>query len=131
MSFKIENEINNSIHNFIESDESKDKAKTEVLEFDLTQIPLESLIRVGKVFKEGERKYGKDNWLKGVQDVGYQLERANHALRHLLVYIESLRYGNKLVEDDLAKVMWFCCTQIEIEKIEGIIERGGYEVSNK
>jgi len=100
--------------------ESEDKAKTEVLEFDLTQIPLESLIRVGRVFKEGEKKYGKDNWLKGVKDVEYQIERCNHAIKHLYEYVKMLRYRDRSREDDLAKVMWFCCTQIEIERLEEV-----------
>jgi len=83
------------------------------------------LIRVGRVFKEGEKKYGKDNWLKGVKDVEYQIERCNHAIKHLYEYVKMLRYGDRSKEDDLAKVMWFCCTQIELERLEGLI--GKYE----
>lgn len=100
--------------------ESADKAKSDKLEYDLCSIPLEGLERLGRVFKEGERskKYGKDNWLKGVGDKEYQLERANHALKHLLEYIRMLRYGYKNTEDDLAKVSWFCMTQMELERLE-------------
>lgn len=116
------------------------KVKTIKEKFSLTQIPLSSLQRLGMIFREGELKYGKGDWRNGVGNKEYQLERANHALKHLLIYIHELEYGEYLGEvntqeysndnadlyieeieeheDDLAKVMWFCATQIELERIE-------------
>lgn len=95
--------------------------KTDVEPFDLTQIPFEAERRLGIIFREGELKYGKDNWRNGVNNKAYQLERANHALKHLKLYLHQLQFGEHLgeaCEDDLAKVMWFCATQAEIERLE-------------
>jgi hypothetical protein len=97
------------------------QVKTDVEPFDLTQIPFEFEWRLGMVFREGEAKYGRDNWRKGVGNKTYQLERANHALKHLKIYIHWLQFGEHLGEpgeDDLAKVGWFCATQAEIERLE-------------
>jgi hypothetical protein len=104
------------------NNEPKSKVvKTDKEDFDLTQIPFSSLERLGKIFREGELKYGKDNWRNGVGNKEYQLERANHAIKHLYLYIERLKYKDKnyeIYEDDLAKVMWFCATQIELERLK-------------
>lgn len=112
-----------SIHNIT-------TVKTDKESFDLTQIPYHSLTRIGQVFKEGEVKYGRGNWKLGCHNIEYQLERANHAIKHLLIYIHLLETGEYLgeikrlneilvdTEDDLAKVAWFCVTQMEIERIE-------------
>lgn len=105
--------------------QNREKALTDVEDFSLTEIPYEALKRVGKVFKEG-LKYGKGNWRKGVNDKKFQLERANHALKHLLIYIHELETGEYLYpsnevmkrEDDLAKVMWFCMIMCELERLE-------------
>lgn len=96
-------------------------AFTDVEDFDLTQIPYEAERRLGLIFREGETKYGKDNWREGECDLAYQLERTNHALKHLKLYVHRLQFGEclgKPGEDDLAKVMWFCATQMEIERME-------------
>lgn len=96
-------------------------AKTDKEEFDLTLIPYEALRRLGAVFKEGIEKYGRHNWRYGVGDKPYQLERANHAIKHLLLYVQSLQFAGELQgeegEDNLAKVMWFCATQAELERL--------------
>ena len=94
-------------------------ASTDKEPFSLTEIPFESLRRLGLVFREGAQKYGKENWRGG--DHAYQIERANHALKHLLLYVHALETGQRYTdveEDDLAKVMWFCATQMEIERLE-------------
>lgn len=88
------------------------KAKTDKLLLGLTMIPFYPLFRLGKIFVEGLR-YGRDNWKQGVNDKEYQDERLNHALRHLFLWKEGDRS-----EDHLAKVMWFCATQIELERLE-------------
>lgn len=102
------------------------EAKTDKESYSLTEIPLESLVRLGRVFQEGHEKYGRGNWRNGVGDIEYQLERCNHAIKHLMVYAQWLESGQRVgleEEDDLAKVMWFCATQIELERLE--IERNG------
>ena len=100
-----------------------ESAKTDTEPFDLTQISYESLRRLAVIFKEGASKYGRNNWRCGVGDKAYQLERANHAIKHLLLYVHCLQFGEKLGvegEDDLAKVMWFCSTQAELERLEAL-----------
>lgn len=87
--------------------QSTEKAKTEHLGTNLDQIPFEGLEAVGKIFAEGAIKYGRDNWKKGVGDKEYQLERLNHAIRHLMLYANGDRS-----EAHLAKVAWFCLTQL-------------------
>jgi len=83
--------------------------------------------RLGRIFEEGRRKYGHGNWRKGAGDRGYQIERANHALKHMAIYVHSLMYPGESLgivgEDDLAKVMWFCATQMELERIEALEEK--------
>ncbi len=103
------------------------RAKSDREVFDLTQIPFEAEKRVGVIFREGEIKYDRNNWRNGLNDISYQLERANHALKHLKIYVHWLEHGEYLgefkdgkPEDDLAKVLWFCATQMEIERLEGI-----------
>lgn len=88
------------------------KAKTDVIGLGLVLIPYYSIIRIGGIFIEGLR-YGKNNWKKGVNDKEYQEERLEHAMRHLFLWKE----GDK-EEDHLAKVAWFCVTQMELERIE-------------
>lgn len=103
-------------------------AKTDVEAFSLTQIPCKSLERLGAVFREGEAKYGRGNWRRGVGDTAYQLERANHALKHLLWYVHWLETGEQLGngedETNLAKVAWFCVTQMELERLQQRTKEG-------
>ena len=100
-----------------------EKAQTEKMSSDLTQIPMTALVQLGAVFVEGEKKYGRENWQRGLYDMEYQLERANHALLHLLRHIDAMKAGRTQqidsdVELNLAKVMWFCATQLELERRE-------------
>jgi hypothetical protein len=88
------------------------KAKTDVLSLGLTLIPFHSIYRLGKIFVEGLR-YGKNNWKRGINDREYQEERLEHAFNHLFLWKEGDRS-----EDHLAKVMWFCTTQMELERME-------------
>jgi len=87
------------------------KAKTEKLSPGIEQIPFEALEACGEIFAEGEIKYGRDNWKKGLNDQEYQTERCRHAIRHLMKWANGDRS-----EPHLAKVMWFCVTQIWTEK---------------
>lgn len=90
-------------------------AKTEKLGLGLDQIPLISLEKIGKIFLEGEKKYGRNNWRRGASDEEYKRERWNHAERHLRLYNEGDRS-----EDHLAKVAWYAITTIWIDYEEGI-----------
>jgi len=90
------------------------KAKSDKVNTGLSLIPFHSLFALGKIFVEGLR-YGKDNWKKGVGDKEYQEERLEHALTHLALWKEGDRS-----EAHLAKVAWFCFTQLELERIETI-----------
>jgi hypothetical protein len=97
-----------------------EQAKTDTEPFDLTQIPFEALRRVGMIFREGERKYERNNWRHGQHNQSFQLERLNHALKHLLLYIHQFEHGEHLgeqEEDDLAKAAWGCLTQMELERM--------------
>lgn len=99
-----------------------DGAHTEREPFDLTQIPVNSLLRLAEVFSEGEQRYGRDNWRQAVGNKAFQLERANHAIKHLLLCVHWLQRGEYLGKDtperDLAKVMWYCATQLEHLRLE-------------
>lgn len=86
--------------------------KTDKSNTGLVLIPFYSLFRLGAIFIEGLR-YGKDNWKKGVNDKDYQEERLEHALVHFIKWKEGDRS-----EDHLAKVAWFCFTQMELERLE-------------
>ena len=90
----------------------KTKAATDKVGTGLLLIPFYSILRIGAIFIEGLR-YGKDNWKKGVNDKEYQEERLEHAMLHLIKWKEGDR-----TEDHLAKVAWFCVTQLELERLE-------------
>jgi hypothetical protein len=89
-----------------------EKAATDKVGTGLILIPFYSILRIGGIFIEGLR-YGKDNWKKGVNDKEYQEERLEHAMLHLIKWKEGDR-----TEDHLAKVAWFCVTQLELERLE-------------
>lgn len=90
------------------------KAKTDKVSTGLALIPWYSILAIGKIFVEGLR-YGKDNWKKGVNDKDYQEERLEHALTHIALWKEGDRS-----EEHLAKVAWFCITQLELERLERV-----------
>ncbi len=82
-----------------------ENAKTEELGSRMMDIPWEALHAIGRVFLEGEPKYGRDNWKVGGRD--YLDERCTHAIAHLQKWANGDRS-----EPHLAKVAWFCCIQI-------------------
>ena len=81
----------------------------------LVDIPYESLAAISAIFMEGENRpeYGRFNWKNGAGDKAYQRKRNANAIRHLLLYSNGDRS-----EDHLAKVAWFCVTQLELERME-------------
>ena len=89
-----------------------ERAKSDIVGTGLTLIPWYSILAIGKIFIEGLR-YGRDNWKKGVGDLQYQEERLEHAMLHLIKWKEGDR-----TEAHLAKVAWFCVTQLELERLE-------------
>lgn len=93
---------------------SPQKAKTDKVGTGLTMVPMYSVMEIGKIFVEGLR-YGKDNWKNGVNDPDYQEERLEHAILHLMKWKEGDRS-----ESHLAKVAWFCVTQLELERLENL-----------
>lgn len=104
----------------------EEKAKSDIEISDLCSVPFMALWRVGQIFREGKRKYGAGNWRRGAGDREYQIERANHAIKHLMIYVHRLQYGEHIGvagEDDLAKTAWFCLTQMELERMESETEK--------
>lgn len=97
-----------------------EKAKTDNLKCRLIDIPFIALQKIGEIFQEGAIKYGVGNWKKGVGDKEFQGERANHAIRHLMLWV-----GSDRGEEHLAKVAWFCITQLWIEGEEKKIKTLG------
>lgn len=72
-------------------------AKRNKLELRYDLIPIGGLKRVARVCFEGAKKYGEDNWLKGIP-VGNLI---NHAINHIYLYLE----GDE-TEDHLAHAAW-------------------------
>lgn len=85
-------------------------ANTEGIGSCVEQIPFEGLEAVGRIFAEGMKKYGKDNW-KNDPSAEYRIERCRHAIRHLMLFANGDRG-----EEHLAKVAWFCLTEIYLSK---------------
>lgn len=84
-------------------------------ELGLSQIPFSALKRLAAIFMEGERTYGRGNWRTGVgtpEGFEYDDRRLCHAIKHLMLFASG-----DLTEDHLAKVMWFCATQIERDRL--------------
>ena len=87
------------------------KPKTETVSPGIDQIPFEGIEAIGEIFAEGEPKYGRDNWKRGVDDTDYDQERCRHAMRHLWLWSNGDRS-----EDHLAKVGFFVVTQLWRER---------------
>jgi len=86
--------------------EEQTASKSDVLGTNCQQIPYIGLEEVGKIFKEGEIKYGRGNW-KSNPTPEFRAERLEHAIRHLMLWANGDRE-----ENHLAKVAWFCLTEI-------------------
>jgi len=99
-----------------------EKAKTDKVSTGMALIPWHSILAIGKIFVEGLR-YGKNNWKKGMGDKDYQEERLEHALTHFALWKEGDRS-----EAHLAKVAWFCVTQLELERLEQLQNPSSLEV---
>jgi hypothetical protein len=88
-------------------------ATTETVGSSVEQIPYVALEELGKIFFEGQNKYGVSNW-KDNPSPSYRLERLRHAIRHLFLFAEE-----DDTEKHLAKVLWFCVTELYLESVYG------------
>lgn len=87
----------------------------------IAQISIRALCRIGRIFMEGiESGYERDNWKKGIFDEGWKEDRGEHAVRHLMLYLN----GNR-DEDHLAKVGWAMVMLMELEEQEKVEEENG------
>lgn len=70
-------------------------------------IPLWALKRIAARFQLGARKYGVDNWQKGLQDRDFILDRINHAIEHLYILRDHVQGGAiaSPSDDDAAAVV--------------------------
>lgn len=105
------NEENNSV--YCSKCRGQPVPKSDVEFPGIDQLPFEGIAAIGEIFAEGEIKYGKDNWKKQPSNTSYNAERCRHALKHLFMWANGDRS-----EPHLAKVAWFCVTQIWREKNE-------------
>lgn len=102
-------------------------AKTGIIPIDLTQIPYPFLHALGQVIASGTPRYGYLNWLSGANDPSFRRERQKHAARHWALAMHLLTFGpnslrgladaglithEEAEEDHLAKVVWYCMTEI-------------------
>lgn len=112
--------------------------KSESVGTGLNQIPINALRAIGAIFKEGEFKYGKNNWKGGVHNRPYQEDRYEHALNHLFEFKEQFDEADfagsaeliqlqRQMQQNLAKVAWFCVTQLHLLMLEHNIEREDYK----
>lgn len=69
---------------------------------------------VARRFAEGAEKYGAEGWRHGLANPAYLRHRADHALAHLLEYINGNR-GAESPEDNLAAVGWGVAVLLEAE----------------
>lgn len=87
---------------------------SEVLPYDL--VPPVLFEEVARRFALGLKKYGRDNWRKGLADPDYLRDRANHAMQHLLNYMHNLNNGEDFAIENLAAVGWAVAVLLEAER---------------
>lgn len=78
-------------------------------------VPRALLEAVATRFEAGARKYGENQWRKGLRDPQFLRERANHALQHLLNYIHGTDNGEDTAVDNLGAVGWAVAVLLEAE----------------
>ena len=82
-------------------------AVREPLHLAYDDMPFEALDRVAAIAYEGMRRYGKDNWCKGIP----QSNCFNHAIEHLRKW--EAGYSD---EDHLAKAAWNILAMIALDR---------------
>ncbi len=92
-------------------------------------LPMCVLLRLGRHFEEGAKKYGDRNWEKGIPAHSF----ADSALRHMFKYMDGWRD-----EDHLIAAIWnlMCLAWTEEKKPELIdiparLEKIGREATNE
>jgi hypothetical protein len=75
-------------------------------------LPVRAIIDVAKIFENGAKKYGANNWRKGIPLSRYM----DSGLRHAMKYLRGDRD-----EDHLSQAIWnFMC----LSETQGMIEEG-------
>lgn len=73
----------------------------------LDLIPYRTLLALAARFEKGEKRYGRNNWRKGLTDKEYVLERAAHILNHVEILIEKLQgLRPDDGDDDVGAILW-------------------------
>jgi hypothetical protein len=73
------------------------------LPFDL--INLHVLRRFAARLKLGAEKHGRFNYVKGLRDKEFIIDRLNHAFEHLKLAIDGIENGEIYTDDDLGAVL--------------------------
>lgn len=74
---------------------------------DFAQIPVLALIRLAKRFELGAKKHGRKNYMGGVHDKSYVIERLNHVIHHCYKLIQKLEGDLPFdKDDDAGGIMW-------------------------
>jgi len=81
------------------------------------QIPLSFLVRTARRFELGAKKHGKFNYIKGLKDKDFILDRCNHALEHLKLAMTQIEHGEVNSDDDLGAVAWNVAIIMEYQRI--------------
>lgn len=79
-------------------------------------IPPFALKRIAERFSLGAAKYGDNNWMKGVNDREFILDRLNHAVEHLYNVINGIHHPVDSNDDDLAAVILNCIFAMAYEE---------------
>ena len=62
--------------------------------------------RLANRYQLGADTYGEGNWMKGLGDRDYVMERANHFLEHAHAAVEQVRTGTPITDDHIAAAIW-------------------------
>jgi hypothetical protein len=95
------------------------KSSHESLRYDL--IPRAGLKILAERFTQGFKKYGKNNYQKGLADKQFIEDRLNHIFEHFSKLVqprkEDEEYDNThraCIEANLGAIMWGCCFLAEV-----------------
>ena len=93
----------------------------------LDLLPYHGLVRAAARFAKGERRYGHDNWRKGLTNRSYVIERAAHVMEHAAKLIAKLKgHLPDDGDDDAGAIAWggmFLCEAMEALAVLGATEQ--------
>lgn len=73
----------------------------------LDLIPYEANLRMAGRFEMGAKRYGRDNWRRGLQDEDYVAERIAHLMNHAARFLAKMRGQIRDDgEDDAGAILW-------------------------